>query len=56
MRDMLMAMRTKPKVTKENVLDFLEHDSINAYPDIEELTRKYGHNNVCVERMKLRFD
>lgn len=34
----------------------MEQDSIATYPDIEELKRKYGHNNVCVQRMKLKLD
>lgn len=55
-RDILGAMKTRPKVTKENVLEFLEQDSINDYPDIEALTRKYGRNSACAERMRLQLD
>jgi hypothetical protein len=40
----------------ENVGNFIEQDSIDFYPTIDELIKKYGHNNVCVERMKLKLD
>lgn len=53
-----MAMKTRPKVkiNAENVLNFLEQDSIHNYPDIDHLTKKYGRNNVCAERMRLKLD
>lgn len=38
------------------MLQFLSEDSLNQYPSIEELRKKYGSNNVCAERMRLKID
>jgi hypothetical protein len=40
----------------DHVLDSLGNESIDQYPSIEDLNRKYGRNNVCAERMKLKLD
>lgn len=42
--------------SKINILEFLDEDSICKYPDIQDLTKKYGRNSVCAERMRLKLD
>jgi len=56
LKDILVALRSKPKITTSNVMNFMDENSIDDYPDIDQLVKKYGSNNVCIERMKLKLD